>query len=136
MTRTGPSSTSTRPLGVAILAILLGIYGFILFLGGLLIAVLSSDALALAGTQAFGFTGVTAGLVIAILGLIILGVAVGLWHLRLWALALAVIVLLVFVAEPLINVARNVESAGNAIVGIIIPVLLLIYLLAVRRHFD
>jgi uncharacterized membrane protein len=135
MSQTGPSSTSTRPLGVAILAILLGIYGFISFLGGLLIAVLSSDALALAGTQAFGFTGVTAGLVIAVLGLIVLGVAVGLWHLRLWALALAVIVLLVFVAEPLINVARNVESAGNAIVGIIIPVLLLIYLLAVRRHF-
>jgi hypothetical protein len=135
MSQTGPSSTSTRPLGVAILAILLGIYGFISFLGGLLIAVLSSDALALAGTQAFGFTGVTAGLVIAVLGLIVLGVAVGLWHLRLWALALAVIVLLVYVAEPLINVARNVESAGSALVGIIIPVLLLIYLLAVRRHF-
>lgn len=135
MAQSSPPATSTRPLGVAILAILLGIYGFISFLGGLLIAVLSSYVITLGGTQAFGFTGVVAGLIIAILGLIVLGVAVGLWHLRLWALALAVIVLLVYILEPLINLARNVTSAGNAILGIVIPVLLLIYLLAVRRHF-
>ncbi len=136
MAQSTPPATSTRPLGVAILAILLGIYGFFSLLGGLLIAVLSSYVITLGGMQAFGFTGVTAGLIIAILGLIVLGVAVGLWHLRIWALALAVIVLLLYIVEPLFNLARNVTSAGNAILGIIIPVLLLIYLLAVRRHFH
>ncbi len=135
MTQTAPSSTFTRPLGVAILAILLGIYGFFYFLGGLLIAVLSSYVITLGGTQAFGFTGTIGGLLIAVLGLIVLGVAVGLWHLRLWALALAVIVLLIFIAEPLFNLAQNVTSVGNAVLAIIIPVILLIYLLAVRQHF-
>ena len=136
MAQSSPPATSTRPLGVAILAILLGIYGFFYFLGGLFIAVLSSYVITLGGTQAFGFTGAVAGLIIAIMGLIVLGVAVGLWHLRLWALALAVIVLLLYIIEPLVNLARNVTSAGDAILGILIPLVLLIYLLLVRRHFT
>src|ERR1700674_2399959 len=86
------------PLGVAILAILIGIFGFFVALVGLLLLV-AIAGLALGGfvvTNVFGLTGALAGLVILIIGLVILGVAFGLWNQELWALVLAIIVLLIY----------------------------------------
>jgi hypothetical protein len=127
-----PPPTATRPLGVAILAVLIGIYGFIVFLLGLLIAV-GSTILSSAGgvnpLHALGVGGVVGGLVILIIGLIILGLAVGLWHLRMWALVLTILFLLVEVI--LYGLAGQIVTFG-----FIIGVLLLIYLLAVSRHFS
>jgi hypothetical protein len=127
-----PPPTYTRPLGVAILAVLIGIYGFIVFLLGLLVAVGSSILGSASGLNPFhflGVTGVVAGLVILVIGLIILGLAVGLWHLRMWALVLTILFLLVEVVVY--------GLAGQFITfGFILAVILLIYLVAVSRHFS
>jgi len=120
----------SRPLGVAILAVLVGIFGFLLILGG---------ALVLAGVGAAtylgipsGFAGVGAlafGAIVLIIGLIILGLALGLWHLRMWALVLT----LLFVLFELISFG----FAGAWVsFGFIFALILFIYLLAVRHHFQ
>jgi hypothetical protein len=121
----------SRPLGVAILAILIGIYGFIEFLLGLFLAVGSTIGLQYGGGNLFGhfgYSGVVGGLIVLVVGLIILGLAVGLWHLRLWALVLTLIFLIfVMVSDGL---------AGMYITfGFIVALLLAIYLIAVSRHF-
>jgi hypothetical protein len=116
------------PLGVAILAILIGIFGFFIFLVGLLALVFGTVLVAGAGaTTVFGVGGALAGFIVLIIGLVILGVAVGLWDQELWALALAIIVLLIFGA---------VEFLSASWLGLLIVVGLLVYLVAVSRHFD
>lgn len=126
-----PQPQRTRPLGVAILAVLIGIYGFLEFLVGLLIAVGSAALSSLGGSSAFhvlGTSGVLAGAIIAIIGLIVLGLAVGLWHLRMWALVLTLLFLLF---EMVINALNGTYIS----LGFIVALLLFIYLLAVNRHF-
>jgi hypothetical protein len=121
----------SRPLGVAILAILIGIYGFIVFLIGLFLAVGSTLGIPYGGGNLFGhfgFSGVLGGLIVLIVGLIILGLAVGLWHLRMWALVLT----LLFLLFELVTYGL----AGAFITfGFIVALILTVYLLAVSRHF-
>lgn len=124
--------TMRRPLGVAILSVLIGLYGFVVFLIGLLIAVGSSLSSTLGGAtplHSLGATGVLAGLIVLVIGLIILGLAVGLWHLRMWALVLTILFLIVVVV---------LDGLAGAFVsfGFIVGVILLIYLVAVSRHFS
>jgi hypothetical protein len=121
-----------RPIGVAILSVLIGIYGFVVFLIGLQVAVGSSFSGTLGGgnlLHGFGFTGVVAGLIILVIGLIILGLAVGLWHLRMWALVLTILVLIVEMA---------IYGLAGAFItfGFIVALLLFVYLVAVSRHFS
>jgi hypothetical protein len=126
------SPTTTLPLGVAILAILIGIYGFFVFLIGLLIAVGSTILAAYGGANPlghFGYSGTIAGLIILIVGLIILALAVGLWNLRMWALVLTVLFLII---EMVIY-----ALAGAFITfGFIAAVILFVYLVAVSKHFT
>ena len=120
----------SRPLGVAILAVLVGLYGFLLLLAGLLV---------LAGVAVTHFLGVPTGfaglgsfalgLVVFIVGLIILGLALGLWHLRMWALVLT----LLFVIFEMIS--YGIAGAFVSL-GFILAFILFIYLLAVHRHFT
>lgn len=122
------TSTSTRPLGVAILAFLVGLFGVLIIIGGLLvIAAVSVTALGVP-TQFVGVSGAVWGLVVLIIGLIILGLALGLWHLRMWALVLALIV--VFIELASFAIAGNYVS-----VGFILSLIIFVYLLAVNRHF-
>ncbi|MCI4366972.1 MAG: hypothetical protein L3K08_04390 [Thermoplasmata archaeon] len=117
------------PLGVAILAVLIGIFGAVILVVGLLV-LLAIAGLALSGvvvTSVFGATGVVAGLIIVIVGAVILAVATGLWDQELWALVLAILVLLFYGAAEFFSG----NWFGLAIVG-----LLLVYLVAVSRHFD
>ncbi len=117
------------PLGVAILAIIIGIFGFFVFLLGLLVLLAVSGAVigGIGVTSVFGATGAVAGTIVLIIGLVILGVAVGLWNQELWALALAIIVLLLYGALDLLS---------GAWFSLAIVALLLIYLAAVSSHFD
>ncbi len=103
-----------RPLGVAIIAFLLGLFGFFTLLGGILIVVLSNYSVSLGGSNLYGFTGVLLGVVLVLLGLIELGVAVGLWHLSMWALVVAVLVLLFEVLGPLISIALGQAGAARS----------------------
>jgi hypothetical protein len=124
----GYSSIGRLPLGVAILAILIGVFGFFVLLVGVLLLVFGT-ALALGGgsVAVFGTTGAIAGLIFLILGIIILAVASGLWNQELWALALAIIALLFF---------GVVEFVSGSWLALLIVGALLVYLIAVSRHFD
>ena len=125
----GVESIARLPLGVAILAVLIGIFGFFVFLLGLIL-LLAVAGVVISGvgvTSVFGLTGTVAGLIIAVIGLIILGVAVGLWNQELWALVLAILVLIFY---------GVVDFTSGAYLSLLIVVLLLVYLAAVSRHFD
>jgi hypothetical protein len=123
-----PTAASTRlPLGVAVLSILIGLFGFFVLVVGLLVLLLGVGAGLAAGATVFGFTGELAGLVVFIVGLVILAVAVGLWNQELWALALAILVLLFYGA---------VEFLAGAWLGLLVTAVLLVYLVAVSSAFD
>jgi len=121
--------TGRLPLGVAILAILIGIFGFFVLIRGLLLllTVAGVSLGALGVTVVFGMTGIGAAIIVLVVGLVILGTAFGLWNQELWALVLAIIVLLFYAV---------VEFLGSAWLGLVIVVLLLVYLVAVSSHFD
>jgi hypothetical protein len=114
---------------VAILAILVGIFGFVWIVGGVLI---------LAGAAAFSYLGLSSGFaglsgyvlgaVVLIVGLIILGVALGLWHLRMWALVLALIV-------TFLELVSYGLAGAFASLGFILALIIFVYLIAVHRHF-
>jgi hypothetical protein len=121
----------SRPLGVAILAVLIGLYGFLVFLIGLFVAVGATLFPYLGAANPFhglGVGGVVGGLIVLIIGLIILGLAVGLWHLRMWALVLTVLFLILVVI-------LDALAGAYITLGFILAVILLIYLLAVSSHF-
>jgi hypothetical protein len=116
------------PLGVAVIAILIGVFGFFVLFGGLLLLVFGTTVAIGGGSVAvFGTTGTVAGLIILILGIIILAVASGLWNQELWALALAIIVLLFY---------GVVTFVSQSWLALIVVGALLIYLVAVSNHFE
>lgn len=119
----------SRPLGVAILSVLVGIYGFLLILGGALV-IAGAAALSYFGVPSgfAGLGGVTFGAIILIVGLIILALAVGLWHLRMWALVLT----LLFLIFELVSYGL---VGAFVTFGFIFALILFVYLLAVHRHF-
>jgi len=111
------------------LAVLVGIFGFLLVLGGALV-IAGAAALSYLGVPSgfAGLGGITFGAIVLIVGLIILGLALGLWHLRMWALVLT----LLFVIFEIITYGL----AGDYVsFGFIFGLILFIYLLAVRHHF-
>ena|SRR5579871_718411 len=121
------NSLGQLPLGVAILAVLIGIFGFFVLLVGLLMIVSMGSVLGGAGvTSVFGFTGVWAGVVVAIFGLVILSVAIGLWGQDLFSLIIAIIVLIAY---------GVVDFDAGSWVGFVIVVTLIVYLGAVSSHF-
>ncbi|HEV2316374.1 MAG TPA: hypothetical protein VGV89_02205 [Thermoplasmata archaeon] len=121
--------SSTLPVGVAILAILIGIVGFILVLGGLLILLGFAifDSVALYGV------GLIGGLIVLIFGIVLLVVASGLWDLEMWALALALLVLLISLA---LNLYDIFYGHGGSVLVTVVEGLLVVYLLAVSSHFS
>ncbi len=127
-----PPPRRDLPLGVAILAVLVGLYGFLLFIVGLAVillsTVLSGAVPSYLTVPAFGLTGLVLGIVILVIGLIILGIGVGLWRLRLWALVLG----LLFLLYELVSYG----IAGQFVsLGFILALVIFVYLLAVNRHF-
>lgn len=117
--------SSALPLGVAILAIVVGLVGFLFVLGALLLLILHAGFGVGGGLFVGGFIG---ELLALIFGIVLLVVASGLWHQELWALALTIVVLL------LILVGNALDGALVSL-GSLIVVVLLIYLLVVRDHF-
>ncbi|MCI4322421.1 MAG: hypothetical protein L3K03_00100 [Thermoplasmata archaeon] len=122
-------SIGQLPLGVAILAILIGIFGLFVLVAGVVLIVFGTTV-AFGGSGAvtiFGTGGTVAGIILAIVGIVVLAVATGLWDQELWALALACIVLLFYGA---------VEFFAAAWLGFLVVAMLLVYLAAVSNHFD
>jgi hypothetical protein len=123
-----PPPTRSLPLGVAVLSILVGLYGFALFLLGLLLFVGRSLHASYLTVPVFGLTGYPLAAAVTIVGLVILGIAVALWRLRLYALVLA----LLFLIYELVAFAyaREFET-----LGFVLSVVIFLYLIAVNRHF-
>jgi hypothetical protein len=115
------------PLGVAILAVLIGVFGFFVLALGLLVVFLGVGVGITSGATVFGATGLVAGLILVVIGAIILAVAYGLWGQELWALVLAIIVLL-FVGA--------IEFFSASWLAFVVVAALLVYLVAVSNHFD
>ncbi len=128
-----PLPPPSRPLGVAILAVLVGIYGILwIVVGGLALA-------GQVGTAAFhsylgqpfklgSLSAFEIELVILIVGLIILGLALGLYHLRTWALALSLLFLIFVLVE------YGIAHAFLTL-GFLLSLVIFLYLLAVSGHF-
>ena len=115
----------SRPIGVAILAILIVLLGVIFLLGAVGVYFLAGFAAIRGLPTFFGLGGAVLGTVFLILALIFIGAGLGLWHLRPWAWRLAVIVLLISIVGSLADLA-----------GVVIPLILLLYLILVRHHFH
>ncbi|HYA11013.1 MAG TPA: hypothetical protein VEH10_05025 [Thermoplasmata archaeon] len=123
-----PPPRRTLPLGVAILSLLVGLYGFVVFVVGLLIVAKVAVSSYLGLPSTFGLSGYELGAVVAVIGLIILGIGVALWRLRLWALVLG----LLFLLYELVSYAY----AGHYVsFGFLFALLVFLYLIAVNRHF-
>ena len=118
----------SRPLGVAILAVLIGIFGAFLLIAALLLLLGGGLGLALP-TLGPVYGGVlVGGIILLVLAVLLFVVARGLWELELWALVLAIIVL-VFELLALWLAGRLLSVEG------IIAILLLVYLIAVHGDF-
>jgi len=127
-----PPPPPSRPIGVAILALLVILAGLILTILTLLLLLVT-----LAFAPTLGFLLVGLAFIAFLLSLFLLLAGIGLWKLRPWAWWLSMIVLiLILISQAATYSLSNLRqlSAGQLVV-LAIPVLILIYLVAVRRHF-
>ena len=118
------------PLGVAIVAFLVGIFAVILILAAILLFLLLGlhAAFSLVGIGLFGLGGWVSAVVLLILGIVLLIVARGLWRTELWALVLSILVLgLLLIGNLLRGTLLTVDG--------VVELLLLVYLLAVNGRF-
>ncbi len=114
----------SRPIGVAILAILIVLVGVIFLIGAIGVFALAGFSAIRGLPTFFGLVGAVLGALFLIFALLFIGVGLGLWHLRSWAWWLAIIVLVLYIIGSLADLA-----------GLIIPLILFIYLVLVRHHF-
>ena len=120
-----PGPTFHRPVGVAILAILIMLFGVVLIILGLAITLVGGLVGFALGGPMFGALGAAIGFAVLIFGAIVFVAGQGLWRMRGWAFWLTAILLV-------LSVISSVGGGG----GFILPLLLLIYLLLVRKHFN
>ncbi len=116
--------TRSRPISVTILAVLTILGGVLLLLLGIVVVAFSSLLVGVGLPLGFGLTGSVLGAIILIFGIIWIAVGSGLLNLRPWAWWLAIIVMVLSI----------VGSIGSPITAIL-PGLILLYLILVRRHF-
>lgn len=119
----------TLPLGVAILAILIGILGAILLVGAILVFLVVGLGYSIAVHQvAFFGVSLLAGALLLVFAILLLVVASGLWHLEMWALVLSIVVLVLLWISDVVT--------GNLLtLGSLVLLGLLVYLVLVRHHF-
>ena len=120
-----PPMPRTRPLGVTILAILTILVGIGLLLLGLLVIAVSTFITVFA--PMFGLPLVAIGALVLLVGILLLVSGFGLLKLRMWAWWLAII------SFVLAGVSSILSGSYYAAV---IEVLLIVYLIVVRKHFS
>lgn len=124
-----PESSRPRlPLGAAIVAVLIGLLGFLMMLGAVLF-VLSSSAATLvpASLEIFTAISLSSALVLIVLGGALLAVATALWRQETWALWTTIVLVFAMTAYLFFT--------GFITVLFVLFVALLVYLLTVRRYF-
>jgi uncharacterized membrane protein (DUF2068 family) len=146
MQNTIPETPRSRPLGVTIMAILLGIEGILELVVGILalLAILAlGRTIVVHGhattSRVVDVVGsVLAGFPIAI-GLLTLIFSIGLWTLRPWAFWATVIIEVGSLLIHVLQFTQHHIAAGTIVTGMIIPVIILLYFFVdpnVRRAFH
>ncbi|HEY0755244.1 MAG TPA: DUF2127 domain-containing protein [Ktedonobacteraceae bacterium] len=105
----------TRPLGITIIAIIAAVFGILGIIGGLLLLQASTIL----------------GVITVVFGLLEFVIAWGLWNLRTWAFWATVIVETLALLNGIFTFTQG--RATNAIIGIVIPLVILIYMFADRN---
>ena len=126
MTPTRP----TRPGGVAILAIITVILGILTFFGGLALIGIGTVG-AIFNIQLPAAFTIGIGVLATLLGLVAIAAGFGLWRLRRWAWWLAIII----GAVSIISSGVQIALGGFAWVGLVLWLIIVVYLIAVRKHF-
>jgi uncharacterized membrane protein (DUF2068 family) len=139
MQNTTMEAPRRRPLGVSIIAVLVAIQGiFFLILGILaLVAVIAAansagttvNGYAITGATVSAIAGVLAG-VFLVVGLVSLLFAWGLWTLKRWAFWATVIIEIISLINSVFTFTQPHANFWSAAVGMIIPVVILVYFLA------
>ena len=122
-----------RPIIVSILAILIILVGLLFIVIGI-IGLIGSAALFYSQFQNIAPLTAVFSAILLVVGLILLVSGLGLWRLQLWAWALALIVVIFSLIGEVGRYA--VERGTFSTFSFILEVVLLIYLLAVRKHFT
>ena len=128
-----------RPLGVSIIAVLVAIQGIFFLILGILALVAVIVAANSAGTTVNGYAitgatvsaiaGVLAGIFLVV-GLVSLLFAWGLWTLKRWAFWATVIIEIISLINSVLAFTQPHANFWSAAVGMIIPVVILVYFLA------
>jgi uncharacterized membrane protein (DUF2068 family) len=136
-------SSRQRPLGVTIIAILLGIQGFIELIGGIILIVaansLSHRIVAHGHTIIARFVdtfGIALGGIGIVVGLITLFFVFSLWTLQRWAFWAVLIIEGLSLLRSIFELVRHTGSTVGVILGMIIPAVIFLYFLLVPnvRH--
>jgi len=116
------------PLGVAILAVLIALFAVLMVLAGLLFLVAQvAGAVVPVSLEIFQSIDALGAIILLVLGAALLSVATSLWRQETWALWTTIV--LVF------GTMAYLFFTGSITVLFLIFVVLLIYLLSVRRYF-
>lgn len=138
-----------RPLGVTIISVVLFISGIFELLLGILILVgiftlgheISIHGHATVGSVVDVVGGVLGGILAGaslLIGVFSLIFSIGLWMLKRWAFWLTVVLEVISVVRHLLEFTHPVHNSSSIILGLILPVVILLYFLVdrnVRRAF-
>lgn len=126
-----------RPTGVTILAILAILSGLALLALGPL-TLLGAALLAELDPSLADYVVLlqVLGAVMTIMGILYLVGAVGLLKMTVWGWWLAIIVSLISVISNITQAVINPAAIASYAIGLVIPVIILIYLFLVRGHFG
>ncbi len=134
-----------RPLGVTIIAVLVGIEGILEVIAGLLF-ILTTKAIS-HRVVVHGHTtiakvldtfGIGIGVILIVIGVVTLLFVLGLWTLQRWAYWAVIIIEVLTLIPNIISLIRGNGTLVGDIASMIIPVVVLIYFLLdtnVRRAF-
>ena len=125
-----------RPLGVTIIAVILAIQAiFELLLGIFAILAIFAAGHAISGSghtttgTVVDVLGGTLGGISLVVGILTLIFAIGLWTLKRWAFWLTVIIEFISLIRHALEFTHPNASVGTIILGMIIPVVVLLYFL-------
>jgi hypothetical protein len=117
-----------RPLGVAVISVLIALFALVLLLAGLLYLLASYlGPLVPTGLELIPSLDVWGALIVALLGAALLGIATSLWRQETWALWTTIV--LVFLTTTYLF------FTGSITVLFLVFVVIFIYLISVRRYF-
>ncbi len=117
-----------RPLGVAVISVLIAIFAFVLLLAGVLF-LLSSYLGAYVPTslELIPSLDLYGAAIVAVLGAALLGIATALWNQETWALWTTIV--LIFATTTYLFFTESIT------VLLLILIVLFVYLISVRRYF-